>query len=110
MESGKIEVAGPSSGRGEVEKQEEMMKEEARAFDEEEDDEEDGHQEYKGAFGNFDPGPLLPLKEQIEKDKVQFFTIFLASYLYLSSAIDIYFSLVNCCNMGNLVLTGLLIL
>lgn len=78
MKSGKIEMAGPSSGRGgisaltgEEKKQEIVKKEEERAFDDDdEEEEEDGHQEDKGAFENFVPGPLLPLKEQIEKDKV----------------------------------------
>ncbi|KAI3460984.1 hypothetical protein Pfo_017647 [Paulownia fortunei] len=74
MESGKTEVAGSSSGKGSVsalageeKKQELVMKEEEGAFDDEE--EEDDHQDDKGAFENFVPGPLLPLKEQIEKDK-----------------------------------------
>ncbi|KAL8523159.1 hypothetical protein ACS0TY_013212 [Phlomoides rotata] len=57
MGSGKMEAAGPSSGRGEEKKQEEMM------------EEEENEEEEKGPFGNFVPGPLLPLKEQIEKDK-----------------------------------------
>lgn len=62
-------MAGPS-------KQELEMKGEESVFDDEE--EEDGaddenHQEIKDAIGNFVPGPLLPLKEQIEKDKVFFF-------------------------------------
>ncbi|XP_057781662.1 rho GDP-dissociation inhibitor 1-like [Salvia miltiorrhiza] len=60
MEREKIEVAGSS-------KQELEMKGEERVFDEEDDD--DDHQESKEVFGNFVPGPLLPLKVQIEKDK-----------------------------------------
>lgn len=55
MESDKIEVAGPS-------KQELEKKGEESVFD---DDEEEDF----GKFGKFVPGPLLPLKEQIEKDK-----------------------------------------
>ncbi|KAL2236406.1 rho GDP-dissociation inhibitor 1 [Sesamum indicum] len=71
MEGGKREVGGPSSER---EKQEVVMvvKMEEGAFDgeEEEDDDDDGElQEGKGVVDNFVPGPLLPLKDQIEKDK-----------------------------------------
>ncbi|KAK4408163.1 Rho GDP-dissociation inhibitor 1 [Sesamum angolense] len=71
MEGGKREVGGPSSER---EKQEVVVvvKMEEGAFDEEEEEEDDDDgelQEGRGVVGNFVPGPLLPLKDQIEKDK-----------------------------------------
>ncbi|KAL0437348.1 UNVERIFIED_CONTAM: Rho GDP-dissociation inhibitor 1 [Sesamum radiatum] len=73
MEGGKREVGGPSSER---EKQEVVVvaKMEEGAFDDDEeeddDDDDDGElPEGKGVVGNFVPGPLLPLKDQIEKDK-----------------------------------------
>lgn len=56
------EAAGPS-------KQELEMKGEERDYEDEYEDDEN-HQESKEGFGNFVPGPLLPLREQIEKDKV----------------------------------------
>ncbi|XP_075482004.1 rho GDP-dissociation inhibitor 1-like isoform X1 [Primulina tabacum] len=59
MESGDIKGVGPSSASalaGEEKKQELAMKEEEE------------HQEDE-IFGKFVPGPLLPLKEHIEKDK-----------------------------------------
>lgn len=63
MESGEIKGVGPSSASalaGEEKKQELAMKEED-----------------EGIFGKFKPGPLLPLKEHIEKDKVVFCIRFL---------------------------------
>ncbi|XP_073150351.1 rho GDP-dissociation inhibitor 1-like [Henckelia pumila] len=61
MDSGEIKEVGPSSVSalaGEEKKQELVMKEEDVE-----------HQEDEGIFGQFVPGPLLPLKEHIEKDK-----------------------------------------
>ncbi|KAL7084325.1 hypothetical protein ACP275_14G217400 [Erythranthe tilingii] len=60
-----MEVAGPSSGRDSVseKKQEVILKEEDETtFDYEQQEEEEKED-------NFVPGPLLPLKEQIDKDK-----------------------------------------
>ncbi|KAK4492459.1 hypothetical protein RD792_003268 [Penstemon davidsonii] len=67
MESVKIEglaIAGPSCVSDSVSKfvGEEKKQLELMMMEEEEDDDE-------GSFGKFVPGPLLPLKEQIEKDK-----------------------------------------
>ncbi|KAL2487953.1 Rho GDP-dissociation inhibitor 1 [Forsythia ovata] len=75
MESGKREEAGPSASVStlvrEEKKQEKMMnqKEEDEGFDYEEEGFDEMDQENKRVFENFNPGPLLPLKEQIEKDK-----------------------------------------
>lgn len=64
MESGKREEAGPSASVREEKKQENE-----EGFDYEEEGFDVIDQENKRAFENFNPGPLLPLKEQIEKDK-----------------------------------------
>ncbi|CAA3013920.1 rho GDP-dissociation inhibitor 1-like [Olea europaea subsp. europaea] len=64
MESGKREEAGPSASVREGQKQENE-----EGFDYEEAGFDEIDQENKRAFENFNPGPLLPLKEQIEKDK-----------------------------------------
>ncbi|XP_021888507.1 rho GDP-dissociation inhibitor 1-like [Carica papaya] len=76
MDSGKSTEAGPSTGGGGgEEKRREMVKKplgEVRDREEEEEEEEeedDGDKEEGGVVSGFVPGPLLSLKEQIEKDK-----------------------------------------
>ena len=67
------EAAGPSSGGSKQEMPqnsneaflEEEQEEEEEAEEEEEEDDTDHHKNT-----NFVPGPLLPLKDQIERDKV----------------------------------------
>lgn len=81
MESGKSAEAGPSTGVGSDSSEENKrtaMKTEKplreMPFDDvdEEEEEEDGEdgKEGSGDVAAFSPGPLLSLKEQIEKDKV----------------------------------------
>ncbi|KDP26493.1 hypothetical protein JCGZ_17651 [Jatropha curcas] len=65
MESGKGVEAGPSTIGGVGEKQEEMAEKPVIENDETEEEEEDNGVPVAG----FVPGPLLSLKEQIEKDK-----------------------------------------
>lgn len=75
MEGEKTLAAGSSSGsvaRDSVSAlNDEEKKQEAKAFDDDDDGEEaeNEHPENKGVFGKFVPSPLVPLKEQIEKDK-----------------------------------------
>ena len=97
MEGGKRGAeAGQSSGSGVKDEQRENHKEmsenpsgvcELRQVEEEE--EEDGVDESKGVSG-FVPGPLLSLKEQIEKDKVFFFLPLMSASLLFS-----FFSFLN---------------
>ncbi|GER46101.1 Rho GDP-dissociation inhibitor [Striga asiatica] len=79
MESrGLLVVGGPSSGNssisamaGDEKKQVIPTDTENEGFNgEDEDEEQDDHQDDKGAFENFVPSPLVPLKVQIEKDKM----------------------------------------
>ncbi|XVF81027.1 hypothetical protein PTKIN_Ptkin15bG0123400 [Pterospermum kingtungense] len=75
MESGKRAEAGPSTGVTEErqEREQREMTEKPLAFevcDDHEEDEDDDHKEdAAAALPGFIPGPLLSLKEQIEKDK-----------------------------------------
>ncbi|PON34763.1 Rho protein GDP-dissociation inhibitor [Parasponia andersonii] len=80
MEGGKGGAeAGPSSGTGSSSNHEEMSEkpsgvcELGREEEEEEEEEDDGVDESKGdestVSGSFVPGPLVSLKDQIEKDK-----------------------------------------
>ncbi|WRX10290.1 Rho protein GDP-dissociation inhibitor - like 2 [Theobroma cacao] len=75
MESGKRAEAGPSTGASEEkqEREERKMTEKPLAVefcdDHEEDEEDEDKEDGVGAVAGFVPGPLLSLKEQIEKDK-----------------------------------------
>ncbi|KAL5860013.1 hypothetical protein ACOSQ4_001309 [Xanthoceras sorbifolium] len=77
MESGKVAEAGPSNVGADDEKQQGMKTEKplSEGFDdgneeaEEEEEEEEDHNDIKKGGVGFVPGPLLSLKEQIEKDK-----------------------------------------
>ncbi|KAJ0053492.1 rho GDP-dissociation inhibitor 1-like [Pistacia vera] len=76
MEAGKRTEAGTSSGGGEKQEKLREMKSEkpsSEVFDDGDDheyeDEEDGKEGAAIATAGFVPGPLLSLKEQIEKDK-----------------------------------------
>lgn len=98
MEGGKrAEEAGPSSGCSSVQigEEEKHQKKEAaeteiimsdeRAFDVEDDDD----QEYEeDLLDNFVPAPPIPLKDQLDKDKVRFFfscSCFFLKILYFFS-------------------------
>lgn len=74
--SGKRAEAGPSTAGVSEENQEREMIEKPLAVevcDDQEEDEDDDHKEdAAAALPGFVPGPLLSLKEQIEKDKVFF--------------------------------------
>lgn len=81
MEAGKREEAGPSSVTGEEKKNEEVNLKvedfEALGIGGDSDDGDDDDDDDKlliggGEIGSFVPGPLLSLKDQIEKDKVLF--------------------------------------
>ncbi|KAK8711663.1 hypothetical protein V6N13_146938 [Hibiscus sabdariffa] len=74
MESGKRAEAGPSSGVSEEKQGREQreMSEKPLAdevCDDHEEEEDDDKEDGGGALAGFVPGPLLSLKEQIEKDK-----------------------------------------
>ncbi|KAK8588393.1 hypothetical protein V6N13_087321 [Hibiscus sabdariffa] len=75
MESGKKAEAGPSAGVNEEKQGREQweMSEKPSAVevcdDHEEEEEDDDKEDGGGALAGFVPGPLLSLKEQIEKDK-----------------------------------------
>ncbi|KAL4352849.1 hypothetical protein GQ457_06G028690 [Hibiscus cannabinus] len=74
MESGKRAEAGPSSGVSEEKQGREQreMSEKPSAdevCDDHEEEEDDDKEDGSGALAGFVPGPLLSLKEQIEKDK-----------------------------------------
>lgn len=82
MEGGKRTEAGTSSGGGERQEKLREMKSEkppSEVFDDgddhEDEEEEDDKEGARIVTAGFDPGPLLSLKEQIEKDKV-FFLLF----------------------------------
>lgn len=79
MEAGKREEAGPSSVTGEEKKNEEVNLKvedfEALGIGGDSDDGDDDDELLLiggGEIGSFVPGPLLSLKDQIEKDKVLF--------------------------------------
>nr|KJB42332.1 hypothetical protein B456_007G148600 [Gossypium raimondii] len=76
MESGKRAEAGPSAGvsedkqqREEREMSEKQLADEVCDDHEDDDDDDDDKEDGAGALAGFVPGPLLSLKEQIEKDK-----------------------------------------
>ncbi|GMI66421.1 SUPERCENTIPEDE1 [Hibiscus trionum] len=71
MESGKRAEAGPSAGVSELKQEREQreMSEKVEVFDDHEEEEDGDDKEDDGALVGFVPGPLLSLKEQLEKDK-----------------------------------------
>ena len=73
-ESRKRAEAGPSTGEEKQEREQREMTEKPLAVEVCDDHEEDDSKEdAAGALAGFVPGPLVSLKEQIEKDKVFFF-------------------------------------
>ena len=105
MEGGKRgEEAGPSSGGGSSsasasasgvvgdqrqEKQKEMSEKPSQVCGvvEEGDEEEEEDVKDEGVVDGFVPGPLLSLKEQIEKDKVFFLSLSIFFFIFLYSNI-----------------------
>lgn len=97
MESGKKEEAGPSRGvvnaEEKTDKQREMKTEKPLTIsevlladeDEEEEYDDEDVKEGDGVVAGFSPGPLVSLKEQIEKDKVFFAFSFLLLLLFKAS-------------------------
>jgi Rho GDP-dissociation inhibitor len=74
--------AGPSSVTIDKTKQQITQKSTHTFHDSNDEDEEEIIDHSKK--GVFVPGPLLSLKEQIEKDKVLFFILFSKNFLYFS--------------------------
>jgi hypothetical protein len=78
--------AGPSSVTIDKTKQQ-ITQKSTHTFHDSSDEDEDGDEEEiidHSKKGVFVPGPLLSLKEQIEKDKVLFFILFSKNFLYFS--------------------------
>lgn len=96
--SGKGPEAGPSSAtllcdEKQETKQAKMIVNPETAFDDDDDDEYDENQA-TGSVGNFVPGPLLPLKDQLEKDKV-FVTFLLTLSISLYIFSNLFHSIVH---------------